>query len=72
MKKEYIAPALVAILLLLYYGGMAVLFFSVPLSNWVRILMCIIPLAFAALAVYVFVQRVGEIRSEETNDLDKY
>jgi len=57
----------------LYYGGMAVLFAFVPgIPGWAKALMCIVPLIVCALAVYVLVQRIREIKSGEEDDLDQY
>ena len=72
-KRGYWAPALVVAFLILYYGGMAVVFLLVPGSpGWAKALMCIVPLAVCVLAVYVLVQRIREIRSGEEDDLDQY
>ena len=67
------APALVVAFIVLYYGGMAVLFAFVPgIPGWAKALMCIVPLIVCALAVYVLVQRIREIKSGEEDDLDQY
>ena len=67
------APALVVAFLVLYYVGVAVTFLCVPgIPGWTKALLCIIPAAVCALAVYVLVQRIREIRSGEEDDLDKY
>ena len=71
--KGYLAPALVVAFIVLYYGGMAVLFAFVPgIPGWAKALMCIVPLIVCALAVYVLVQRIREIKSGEEDDLDQY
>ena len=72
-KRGYWAPALVVAFLILYYGGMAVVFLLVPgIPGWAKALMCIVPLAVCVLAVYVLVQRIREIQSGEEDDLDQY
>ena len=72
-RKGYLAPALVVAFIVLYYGGMAVLFAFVPgIPGWAKALMCIVPLIVCALAVYVLVQRIREIKSGEEDDLDQY
>ena len=72
-KRGYLAPALVVAFLVLYYGGMAAVFVCVPgIPGWAKALMCLVPLAVCALAVYVLVQRVREIKSGEEDDLDQY
>ena len=73
MKKGYTAPVIVAAALLLYYVGMAVLFVSIPeITWWIKLLLCIIPASFGGVVIHVLVQRIKEIRSGETDDLDKY
>ena len=75
MKKRrgYLAPALVVAFLVLYYGGIVALFVCEPgIPGWGKALMCLIPLAVCAVAVYVLVQRIREIRSGEEDDLDQY
>ena len=67
------APALVVAFIVLYYGGMAALFVSVPgIPGWARALMCLIPLLVCAVAVGVLIQRIRELRSGEEDDLDQY
>ena len=49
------------------------MFVCVPgIPGWAKALMCLVPLAVCALAVYVLVQRVREIKSGEEDDLDQY
>ena len=72
-KRGYLAPALVVVFLVLYYGGIAALFLLVPgIPGWGKALLGIVPLAVCALAVYVLVQRIREIKSGEEDDLDQY
>ena len=72
-RKGYLAPALVVAFIVLYYGGMAVLFAFVPgIPGWAKALLCLIPLAVCAVAVGVLVQRIREIKSGEEDDLDQY
>ena len=72
-KTQYIGPVIAASLLILYYIGMAVMFILIPeISLTVRLLLCLIPAVITALIIYVLVQRIREIRSGETDDLDRY
>ncbi len=72
-QHGYIAPILVAALVVLYYAGMALLFLMIPeMYWWVKALLCVIPIAICALIIAVAIQRVREIKSGETDDLDKY
>ena len=73
MKKEYIAPIISAAALLIYYIAMAVMFVLIPeITWWVKVLLCIIPASFGGVVIHVLVQRIKEIKSGETDDLDKY
>ena len=72
-RRGYAAPLIVAGILLLYYIGVAVLLLCLPgIVWWAKALLCIVPGAVGALIIGVTVQRLREIRSGETNDLDKY
>ena len=72
-KRGSLAPALVVAFLILYYGGIVAVFVCVPgIPGWAKALLCIVPLAVCALAVYVLVQRIKEIQSGEEDDLDQY
>ena len=72
-KHNYAAPVTVAVILLLYYIGMAVLFICIPgLAWWAKALLCLIPAAVGGMVIAVTVQRIREIRSGETDDLDRY
>lgn len=73
MRRGYGAPLIVAACLLLYYGGMAVLFLCLPsIVWWGKLLLCVIPAAVSGCVIGVTVQRIREIRSGETDDLRKY
>lgn len=72
-KRKFAGPVIAAGCILLYYIGMLILFSCVPgIALWLRLLLCLIPLGVCALVVYVLVQRIREIRSGETDDLDQY
>lgn len=72
-RRNYAAPIIVAGILLLYYLGMALLFLSIPdIFWWVKLLLCLIPLAIGGMVIAVTVQRIREIRSGETDDLNQY
>ena len=72
-RKNYTAPILVVTLLALYYIGMILLFCCIPgIAWWAKLLLCGIPLSICGVLVYVLVQRIAELRSDETDDLDKY
>ena len=72
-KRNYIAPIIVAAILLLYYAGFAALLIFVPgLLWWLRLILCIAPALLGALVIFVLVQRIRELNSGENDDLDKY
>ncbi len=68
---KMIAPVVVAILLVLYYVLYFGLLFTLLEGVW-RVVLCVVPLAFAALTIWVCVERIKEIRSGEEDDLSQY
>ena len=74
MKKNFkklIAPIIITVLLIIYfivYFG----FLITLLNGFLKYLLGIVPIAFAAVTVYVCVERIKEIRSGEEDDLSKY
>ena len=72
-NKGYTGAAISAVCLLLYEIGLAVVLLMLPpVSVWIRVLLCLVPALICALLIYVLVQRIHEIKSGETDDLDKY
>ena len=70
--KKYLAPIVIAVLLIIYeilYFGIIILFIS---SILLKILIGIIPAAFAGIMISVLIERIKEIRSGEEDDLSKY
>lgn len=71
--KKMIAPAVITALLVLYYLFFFVLILKMPdIPDWGKVLSGIIPLALAGCMIFVFVERMKEIRSGEEDDLSKY
>ncbi|MBQ3817298.1 MAG: hypothetical protein II802_03395 [Clostridia bacterium] len=75
MKKEkrkgYIAPIVITVILLLYF----ILYFGLLITLLPGILkyaLIIIPIALAAVLIYVCIERIKEIGSGEEDDLSKY
>ncbi len=69
--KKLIAPIIITAILILYfivYFG----FLITLLSGFLQYLLGVVPLALAAVTVYVCVERIKEIRSGEEDDLSKY
>ena len=72
-KRNYIAPIAVSACLILYYVGVAVLLLAIPnFVWWGKLLLLILPAAVCGMVRYVLIQRIRELRSGETDDLDKY
>ena len=72
-KRNYIAPIVVSVCLILYYAGLAVLLLDIPdFVWWGKLLLIILPAAVCGMVLYVLIQRIRELRSGETDDLDKY
>lgn len=71
--KKMIAPIVVALVVVLYYIGIAVFFMSVPgIPAIVRFLMIIVPLILAAVMIGVLISRIKEIEGGEEDDLSQY
>lgn len=71
--KKMAAPIVIAVLFVLYYVGIAALFFVTDgIPVWARILMVVVPLALAGVMIGVLISRINEIRSGEEDDLSKY
>ena len=72
-KKGFWGAVLSALFVILYYGGAMLLFASQPdIPSWAKILLCLLPLGVCGVTVLVLTQRIRELRSDETDDLDKY
>ena len=72
-KRSYTGAVLSALFVVLYYGAMLILFAWIPgLPGWAKLLLSLLPLAVCAVTVLVLAQRIRELKSGETDDLDKY
>ena len=71
--KKMIAPIVIALVIILYYVGIAVFFMTIPvIPAIVRILMVVIPLILAAVMLGVLISRIKEIQGGEEDDLSQY
>lgn len=71
--KKMIAPIVIALIIILYYIGIAVFFVKIPgIPAAIKILMVVIPLALAAVMTGVLISRIKEIRGGEEDDLSQY
>lgn len=72
-RKKMAAPIIIAVLLILWYIGMAIACFCIPEIPFIfKILMAIIPAAISGAISFVLAERIKEIRSGEEDDLSKY
>ena len=72
-RKGLLGAVLSALFVILYYGGLLILFaFQPEMPSWAQILLCLSPLGVCGVTVLVLVQRIRELKSGETDDLDKY
>ncbi len=71
-KSSYIAPAVISILLLIYFLFIAALFLFFNINIWIKILVCIFSLSFIGVVLFVFIERIKELKSGELNDISKY
>lgn len=72
-RKKMAAPIIIAVLLILWYIGMAIACFCIPEIPFIfKILMAIIPAAIFGVISFVLAERIKEIRSGEEDDLSKY
>ena len=72
-KKGLLGAVLSALFVIIYYGGLLLLFaFQPEIPSWARILLCLIPLGVCAVVILVLVQRIRELKSGETDDLNNY
>jgi hypothetical protein len=72
-RKGLLGAVLSALFVILYYGGLLILFaFQPEIPSWAQILLCLSPLGVCGVTVLVLVQRIRELKSGETDDLDNY
>lgn len=71
--KKMVAPIIVAIIIVLYYIGIALFMIAIPGSPVVfRILVAVVSLILTAVMIGVLISRIKEIRGGEEDDLSKY
>ena len=70
-KKKMVAPIIITILFVLYL----VIYFAVIINDVtgiMKVLLAVVPLALAAVMIYVCIQRINEIKGGDEDDLSKY
>ena len=72
-KKKLIAPLLIAVCIAGYYVVLSMLCLFLPgIPMIFKFLIAAIPIALAAVMIYVLLERIEEIRSGEEDDLSQY
>ena len=72
-KRSYTGAVISALCIVLYYIAMLVLFTQIPgIPLLGKLLLCLMPLGLSAVVILVLVQRIRELKSGETDDLDNY
>ena len=76
MKKEHrkkmIAPAVITIIFVFYFIGFFAACTMMPITLGLKLFFGLLPLLLAGVIIFVFVERLKEIRSGEEDDLSKY
>ena len=70
-KQKMIAPIVITAIMILYY----IVYFGfliVMLEGIVKYVLGIVPIALAAVTLWVCIERINEIRKGEEDDLSKY
>lgn len=70
--KKMIAPIIIAVTIILYYGVFLILCMRIPIPPGIKLLFGLVPLLFIGICIYVLAERIKEIRSGEEDDLSKY
>ena len=69
---KLIAPVIITILVIIYFVGFAVASAAADLPILLKIGGILLPLMIAIASVFVFIERIKEIRSGEEDDLSQY
>lgn len=72
MWKKMLAPVIITVLLILWFGAWLTACVLLPIALWGKLLGSLLFAALISVSVYVLVQRIKEIRSGEEDDLGKY
>lgn len=72
MWKKMIAPIVITVLLVVWFAVWSIGCLWLPFSFWGKAAGLLIFGALAGVSIYVLVQRIKEIRSDEEDDLSKY
>ncbi len=67
-----IAPAVITIIFVIYFIGFFAACTMMPITLGLKLFFGLLPLLLAGVIIFVFVERLKEIRSGEEDDLSKY
>ena len=70
--KKMIAPIVIAVIVIAYYIGIAVVIMELGIPGIVGVLLVVIPLILAAVMFGVLISRIKEIQGGEEDDLSQY
>ena len=70
--KKYLAPLVVAVLMIIYFIVYFSIFIMLIENPVFKVLLGTIPAILSGIMIYVFIERIKEIRSGEEDDLGKY
>ncbi len=69
---KMIAPIVITAIIVLYYVGFFAVCVVMPIPIVLKLLFGLLPLGLAGVCIFVLVERIGEIRSGEEDDLSQY
>jgi hypothetical protein len=70
--KKLIAPIIITIIVISILIVQLVIFISMNISMWVKVVVCIGLIALGGAMIFVLCERIKEIRSGDEDDLGKY
>lgn len=71
-KRGIAAPVFITVVVLLVLIAYLIVYASLPMPVFVKILIGIVIAALCGVAIFVLIERIKEIRSGENDDLGKY
>lgn len=69
---KMIAPIVITAIMILYYVGFFTVCMIMPIPIVLKLLLGLLPLGLGGVCIFVLVERIGEIRSGEEDDLSQY
>lgn len=69
---KMIAPIVITAIMILYYAGFFFACMLIPIPVLLKLLFGLLPIGLGGVCIFVLVERIGEIRSGEEDDLSQY